>query len=50
MRLLQRSVGLMADRGMARFSRSAHPGPVFRLLMGQYLWPADPMAAMRIGR
>jgi flavin-dependent dehydrogenase len=50
MRLLQRSVSLMTDRGLARYSRGAQPGPVFRLLMGQYLWAADPLGAINRGR
>jgi flavin-dependent dehydrogenase len=41
MRLLQRLVGRMGDRGLARYSRAAHPAPMFRFLMGQYLWPTQ---------
>jgi len=39
MRLLQRLVSRMTDRGLARYSLAAHPSPVFRFLMWQYLWP-----------
>ncbi|HEV2121939.1 MAG TPA: hypothetical protein VGW38_04075, partial [Chloroflexota bacterium] len=42
MRLLQRLVSHMSDRGLARYSVLAHPRLVFRFLMGQYLWPANP--------
>ena len=39
MRLLQRRVSRMTDRGLSRYSQAAHPSPVFRFLMWQYLWP-----------
>ena len=42
MRALQYLVSHMSDRGLARYSLWAHPGPMFRFLMGQYLWPANP--------
>jgi flavin-dependent dehydrogenase len=42
MRLLQRLVSRMNDRGLARYSLCASPRLVFAFLMGQYLWPADP--------
>lgn len=42
LRLLQRMVSHMSDRGLSRYSLWAHPGLVFQFLMGQYLWPADP--------
>jgi len=44
MRLLQRIVSRMSDRGLARYSEAAAPPPLFRMLMGQYLWPARPSA------
>jgi flavin-dependent dehydrogenase len=47
MRLLQRMVSRMADRGLARYSLWAHPGLVFRFLMAQYLWPANPAPLVR---
>jgi flavin-dependent dehydrogenase len=39
MRVLQRVVSRMSDRGLGRYSRAAHPAPMFRFLMWQYLWP-----------
>lgn len=47
MHALQRVVGRMTDRGLTRYSLSATPGPVFRFLMGQYRWPADPAPLVR---
>jgi flavin-dependent dehydrogenase len=47
MRALQGLVSRMTDRGLARYSRAAQPGLVFRFLMGQYLWPADPAPLVR---
>jgi flavin-dependent dehydrogenase len=47
MRLLQRMVSRMSDRGLARYSLWAHPGLVFRFLMAQYLWPANPAPLVR---
>jgi flavin-dependent dehydrogenase len=41
MRLLQRLVSQMSDRGLARYSLAAAPWPVFTFLMGQYRFPAD---------
>ena len=49
MRLLQRLVSRMSDRGLARYSWCASPRLVFAFLMGQYLWPADP-ARLLLGR
>jgi flavin-dependent dehydrogenase len=40
MHVLQRRVGAMADQGLTWYSRAAHPGAIFRFLMGQYAWPA----------
>jgi flavin-dependent dehydrogenase len=42
---LQRMVSRLTDRGLGRYSAWAHPRLVFRFLMGQYLWPADPARA-----
>ncbi|MDQ3699552.1 MAG: hypothetical protein M3442_01370, partial [Chloroflexota bacterium] len=47
MNMLQRVVGRMTDRGLTRYSLSATPGPVFRFLMSQYRWPADPAPLLR---
>jgi flavin-dependent dehydrogenase len=41
MRALQWTVSHMTDRGLARYSLWAHPGLVFRFLMGQYMWPTS---------
>jgi flavin-dependent dehydrogenase len=40
-RALQYLVSHMTDGGLSRYSLWAHPGPIFRFLMGQYLWPAN---------
>jgi menaquinone-9 beta-reductase len=42
MRAVQGAVSRMSDRGLTLYSLAAAPGLVFRCLMGQYLWPADP--------
>ncbi|MGH2370160.1 MAG: hypothetical protein ACRDI2_18450, partial [Chloroflexota bacterium] len=42
MRLLQRLLSRLPDWGLAQYSRCAAPGPIFRFLLGQYRWPADP--------
>ncbi|HEU5317574.1 MAG TPA: NAD(P)/FAD-dependent oxidoreductase [Chloroflexota bacterium] len=42
MRALQRVVSRMGDCGLARYSRAAHPAPMFQFLMWQYLWPTRP--------
>ena len=47
MRLLQRLVSHMTDQGLTRYCLWAHPQVVFRLLMGQYLRPADPAKLRR---
>ncbi len=44
---LQQLVSRMTDRGLGRYSAWAHPRLVFRFLMGQYLWPANPAVASR---
>jgi hypothetical protein len=44
---MQALVGRMTDRGLARYSLWAHPGLVFKFLMGQYLWPANVAALLR---
>lgn len=41
MRLLQRVVSHVSDRGLARYSLAAAPWPIFLFLMGQYRFPAD---------
>jgi menaquinone-9 beta-reductase len=46
MRLLQHVVSRMTDRGLVWYSRMAYPPPLFRFLMGQYLWPANPAAPL----
>jgi flavin-dependent dehydrogenase len=42
LRLLQATISRLSDRLLTAYSLSAYPGPLFRFLLEQYRFPADP--------
>jgi flavin-dependent dehydrogenase len=47
LRLLQATISRMSDRLLTGYSLSAYPGPLFRFLLEQYRFPADPARLLR---